>query len=65
MVYDVPIAYINGNGNLYMSLYVDEKIDGTIYPSRKNVTVDVITAKADKYRLKLEKYDKTINQDWR
>ncbi len=42
MIYDIPIVFSGGDGNLYGTIFVDEKIDSTLYPSGINVTLDII-----------------------
>lgn len=42
MINDIPIILSEGDGNLYGSVYVDEKIDSTLYPTGINITIDII-----------------------
>lgn len=42
MVYDIPIIFSNGDGNIYGTIFVDEKLDSTLYPAGINVTIDII-----------------------
>lgn len=42
MIYDIPIIFSEGDKNLYGTLFVDEKIDSTLYPSGTNVSIDII-----------------------
>lgn len=41
-MYDIPIVFSGGDGNLYGTLYVDEKIDSTLYPSGITTTIDIV-----------------------
>ena len=43
MIYDVPTVFSVGDGNLYGILYVDEKLDSTLYPSGIIATIDIMT----------------------
>jgi hypothetical protein len=42
MTYDIPIIFSGGDGNLYGTIFVDEKLDSTLYPSGITATIDVI-----------------------
>ncbi len=42
-VYDVPIIFSGGDGNLYGITFVDEKLDSTLYPSGITITLDIVT----------------------
>ena len=42
MIYDIPIIYSGGDGNLYGTIFVDEKLDSTLYPSGINISLDII-----------------------
>lgn len=42
MIYDIPIVFSGGDGNLYGTLIADEKIDSTLYPSGITATIDII-----------------------
>lgn len=41
-IYDMPIVFSGGDGNLYCTLYVDEKIDSILYSSGITVIIEVI-----------------------
>lgn len=42
MIYDVPVVFSGGDGNLYGTLWVDEKIDSALYPSGITVNIEII-----------------------
>lgn len=43
MINDIPIIFSGGDGNIYGTVFVDEKIDSTVYPSGVNISIDIIT----------------------
>lgn len=41
-IYDMTVMFSGGDGNIYGVTFVDEKLDGTLYPSGVNITVDIV-----------------------
>lgn len=42
IIYDIPILFSGGDGNLYCTLHVDEKIDSALYPSGIIVNIEIV-----------------------
>jgi hypothetical protein len=42
MIYDIPTIFSGGDGNLYGILFVDEKLDSTLYPSGITAAIDIV-----------------------
>lgn len=42
MIYDIPIIFSGGDGNLYGTIFIDEKLDSTLYPSGINIAIEII-----------------------